>query len=198
VSELHVQSVRGADVLRHIDDLARLRMSVFREFPYLYEGTLDYERRYLESYARSAHGLVVLVRDGASVVGASTAMPLHEHGEDLVPVFEAAQIDPASVFYFGESVLAKEYRGQGLGHEFFDRREAAARAHGARLSAFCAVVRPDDHPLRPPGYVPHDAFWTGRGYVRRPDVTTRFAWPDLGETRDTEKTMVFWLKDLSS
>jgi GNAT superfamily N-acetyltransferase len=197
VTALRVERITGAEVLRYIDDLARLRITVFREFPYLYEGSLDYERRYLESYARSPHSVVVLARDGTTVVGASTAMPLGEHGENLEPVFTAARIEPDGVFYFGESVLAREHRGKGLGHAFFDEREAAARAYGAKLCAFCAVVRSGAHPLRPRDYVPHDAFWTRRGYQKRADITARFAWPDVGETAETEKTMVFWLKELS-
>lgn len=196
MTALRIERVTGAEVLRYIDDLARLRIEVFREFPYLYEGSLDYERRYLESYAKSPNSVVVLARDGANVVGASTAMPLREHGEDLEPVFTSAHIEPDSVFYFGESVLSKAYRGKRLGHAFFDAREEAARAYGAKLCAFCAVVRPETHPLRPQDYVPHDAFWTRRGYEKRPDLTARFAWPDLGETVNTEKTMVFWLKEL--
>ena len=39
--------------------------------------------------------------------------------------------------------------------------------------AFCAVVRPPDHPLRPAGYVPLDAFWTARGYAKVEGVVAR-------------------------
>ena len=35
------------------DDLARLRIEVFRDFPYLYEGDLDYERQYLSTFMMS-------------------------------------------------------------------------------------------------------------------------------------------------
>ena len=36
-------------------------------------------------------------------------------------------------------------------------------------------------------------FWTKRGFVRRPDIVTRFAWRDV----ETNKPMVFWVKDLA-
>ena len=85
-------------------------------------------------------------------------------------------IDPASVFYFGESVLLPEYRGQGIGHAFFDHREAAARAWGASRASFCAVIRPPDHPARPAGYVPLDAFWAKRGYAPVPGLIGEFTW----------------------
>lgn len=153
-----IETARGAGALPHFDALALLRIEVFGEFPYLYQGTLEYEQRYLASYAQSACSVVVIARDGDQVVGASTALPLLEHGENLAPVFAQAGLDPERVYYFGESVLRAAYRGRGIGHAFFDRREAAAREHGFAITAFCAVVRPVDHPSRPKDYVPHDAF----------------------------------------
>ena len=63
-------------------------------------------------------------------------------------------------------------------------------------TAFCAVVRPDDHPLRPRDYAPLDAFWTKRGYTRHPELVARFRWQDLTDGRHSEKPLVFWLKQL--
>ena len=78
----------------------------------------------------------------------------------------ASGFDVASIFYCGESVLEPAYRGHGIGHRFFDLREAHARALGGfRSITFCAVVRPPDHPQRPAEYRPLDAFWRKRGYA---------------------------------
>lgn len=43
--------------------------------------------------------------------------------------------------------------------------------------------------------MPHDDFWRKRGYVRRPDIRTTFAWRDLGDADETAKPMVFWIKE---
>lgn len=194
---LTIEALSGPSALPYFGDLAALRIEVFREFPYLYEGTVEYEQRYLKSYVEHARSVIVLARDGDAVVGASTAMPLSEHGEDMAPVLARAGFDPERIYYFGESVLRASYRGRGIGHAFFDHREAAARAHGFGITAFCAVKRPLDHPRRPADYVPHDAFWTKRGYVKREDIVASFAWRDLGEPAETDKPMVFWIKELS-
>jgi GNAT superfamily N-acetyltransferase len=170
---------------------------VFREFPYLYEGTAADEASYLESYIQSPRSVVVLARDAEQIVGAATAMPLTDHGEAVAPPVVQAGFDPERVFYFGESVLRASYRGRGIGHAFFDHREAAARACGFETATFCAVSRPSDHPDRPPQYVPHDAFWTKRGYLKRPDITAQFAWRDLGDAHESRKSMVFWIKRVS-
>lgn len=191
VSVLHGQAIEGA-----LRELAALRIAVFREYPYLYEGTVAYEENYLASYARCDYSTVVLARDGERVVGASTAMPLTVHSQAVVQPLKAAGFDPDDVYYFGESVLLPAYRGLGLGHRFFDERERAARERGYRFATFCAVVRPDDHPKKPSEYVPHDAFWTKRGYQKRQDIVGELSWLEVGEAAETAKPMVFWLKTL--
>jgi GNAT superfamily N-acetyltransferase len=192
---LSVQRFAGVGAEPYLPELARLRIQVFREWPYLYEGTLDYEHRYLQSYL-VPQALIVIAFDGKQVVGASTALPLLAHADVAPAMIDAAGLPPAEVFYFGESVLDAGYRGRGIGHRFFDEREGFARDLGYRHAAFCAVERPAQHPSRPPDYVPHDAFWTKRGYVRHPEVRTSFSWRDVGEASETEKPMVFWIKPL--
>jgi GNAT superfamily N-acetyltransferase len=194
--EIEIQSVSGAELEPHLPDLAALRIEVFREYPYLYEGTHASEARYLRSYSASARSVIALARAGEAIVGASTAMPLEEHGESVAEPLAAAGFDPARVYYFGESVLRASYRGHGLGHAFFDLRERAARLHGFGVCAFCAVLRPTDHPLRPSDYHPHDAFWTKRGYRLRPDIVASFAWKDIDQAAETAKPMQFWVREL--
>lgn len=179
-----------------LDDVAALRIAVFRDWPYLYEGSLDYERRYLDSYRTSPGAVVVGAFDGPRLVGAATGTPLEDHAEDFAAPFAPTGLPLDSVFYCAESVLLPAYRGQGLGHAFFDLREAHARALGRRFSAFCAVIRPEDHPLKPKTYRPLDAFWRNRGYAPMPGVIAHFRWTDVGQTGETEKPLQFWGRPL--
>jgi len=196
---VRIEPVSGAQIEQHLEELAALRIEVFREYPYLYDGTPENERRYLRGYAGSPRSVVVLALDGERAVGASTALPLRDHSEsqDMTPVLASAGFDPDRVYYFGESVLRASYRGQGIGHAFFDRREEAARRHGFSVAAFCAVQRPENHPRKPANYVPHDAFWRKRGYEPRPDIVATFEWRDLDATEESPKPMMFWVKELA-
>jgi hypothetical protein len=58
------------------------------------------------------------------------------------------------------------------------------------------VIRPADHPRRPAGYVPLDAFWRRRGYERARGMVGSIAWRDLDEPAETPKPMQFWTKRL--
>jgi GNAT superfamily N-acetyltransferase len=196
---IEVQRFSGKGLECHVDELARLRIGVFREYPYLYEGSLDYERQYLRRYIGVPDSVIVLAFDNDKVVGASTGLPMQADIDEVKRPFLELGYDPHRIFYFGESVLEREYRGRGLGVRFFEEREAHARGLGRfEWSCFCAVERPTGHPRRPAGYQPLDAFWMKRGYVKHPELRTTFSWQDLDERHESPKPMVFWMKRLES
>lgn len=191
--------VAGGALSPWLDDVARLRIQVFRDWPYLYEGDVEYERDYLRAYARSARSTVVLALHEGRVVGASTGLPLADDTAEFRKPFLDAGRPVDDVFYFGESVLLPDYRGQGLGHRFFDEREAHARALGRfAWTAFCAVDRDPADPRRPAGHRGNEAFWAKRGYVRQPGMTVHLAWREPGEITATPKPLTFWLRKMGS
>ncbi len=194
---LSFASYFGEGIAAQFEALGQLRIRVFRAFPYLYEGDLAYEMDYLQVYARSPRSLLFAAYDGAEMIGATTCIPLIDETEEVKRPFVAAGLDVASIFYFGESILLPAYRGQGLGHRFFDEREAHARSFGEyATTCFCAVDRPIDHPLRPSDYRPLDAFWMQRGYKKQPKLSSEFEWLDIGELEPTSKTMIYWNRKL--
>jgi len=193
---LTISRLSGDALKARLDDLAKLRIDVFRAWPYLYKGSMAYERQYLPRYAEAKTGTMIVAEDAGKIVGVSTALGLDEEDENVQKPFLAAKLDLKNIFYFGESVLLPAYRGQGVGVRFFEEREAVARGHGYTRAVFCAVVRPDDHPARPRNYVPLDTFWQKRGYRKQPKLIANFTWRDIGERHESDKPMVFWMKTL--
>lgn len=195
---VQLQRVSGEAIRPWVRAVADLRIRVFREWPYLYDGDMGYEQQYLETYIRSRRSVFVLAREDEQVVGAATGLPLEDEEEAFIQPFIDQGYDPASIFYFGESVLLPEYRGQGIGVHFFEEREAHARELGGfRYCCFCAVERPDNHPLRPEGYQPLDDFWKKRGYEPVPELRTHYPWKDIDQAGETAKPMNFWMGELA-
>ncbi|HDL5072387.1 TPA: GNAT family acetyltransferase [Pseudomonas aeruginosa] len=198
-SDVQVLVRRGPDIAEWFDAVAGLRASVFRSFPYLYEGDTEYEKHYLAMYARSADSLLVLALADDVVVGASTGLPLGDAEPAFHVPFADQGIPVEAVFYCGESVLLPAFRGLGLGHRFFDEREAHARSLGGmQWASFASVDRADDDLRRPSNYRSNDPFWTRRGYVRQSDMKVTLPWKQVGEPSETEQTLTMWLHSLEN
>jgi hypothetical protein len=185
----------GPEIAEVIDPFAQLRIAVFRDWPYLYDGDLDYERRYLADYAQGDTILVAAFAEG-HMVGASTGMPLSDHADDFAEALKNFRQDVNDVFYCAESVMLPACRGQGAYGRFFAEREAHAAALNFTFSAFCGVVRPGDHPLRPADHRPLDPVWRRYGYRPVPGAVARFRWRDIGQEAQTAKPLQFWIKPL--
>ena len=195
---LTVESFTGATIDPLVPEVAALRIEVFRDFPYLYDGDPEYEREYLAVLGASPRSVVVVARDGERIVGAATGAPIVDVEREWSAPFDAVGLPVEHRFYCAESVLLHDWRGMGIGHAFFDGREAHASALGMTEACFCSVIRSGDHPARPAGHRPHDAFWRKRGYAPLDGVVARFAWRDIGAVDETEKALQFWGRSLTA
>lgn len=191
MSELTVSLCQGSAIAPHLPALARLRIRVFRDFPYLYDGELSYESDYLGRYAENPNSLFVLAFDREELVGAATGQPLENEVDEFRQPFITNGIDPERVFYYGESVLLPTYRGSGTGKRFLAEREAHAKRQRFDIAAFCAVERPADHPAEPADYRSLQGFWNAHGYQRHGELATTFAWRDIGEQAESHKPWCF-------
>jgi GNAT superfamily N-acetyltransferase len=191
------RTFRGSDIESIFEDLAQLRITVFRDYPYLYEGTLEYERAYLQTYSNAERAFVFTVFDDEKLVGATTCIPLEDETWEVKKPFLEANLNIESIFYFGESILLKEYRGLGLGNRFFEERENHAKRFGTfDVVCFCAVQRENNHPLKPKDYRALDDFWMKRGYKKQINLESSFEWLDIGEPKPTNKPMIYWMKNI--
>jgi len=168
---------------------------VFREFPYLYAGSLAYEES-ISPPTPGAPQRAVIVRDGGRVVGASTGLPL------VAETAEFARPSSRMATAGGDLLLRRigmlrEYRGRGLYREFFAGANGMrAPSAGFRWMALCGVVRPENHPGDPPTTCRSMRIWQKFGYTRSSELVTQYEWQDLDETAPSAKDMLFWLKAL--
>ncbi len=195
--EITLQLLTGAAIADALDDVATLRLDIFPEYPYLYDGRREDELEYLGTYAGAPDACVMLARDGHKVVGAATGMPLIHEDAPLLDAFAGTSFPLDEAYYVGELLFRPGYRNSGLGRKLLAELESHVRSLGRYRTLTCATVeRPDDHPLRPRDYIPITRFLARTGFVRLPGVTTHFIWRETdGVKRD--HPMQLWSKDLS-
>jgi GNAT superfamily N-acetyltransferase len=196
-SNVTVRRLARSEFDAQFEAIASLRITVFRDWPYLYDGDIAYERDYLAAYMHTSGAVMIGAFAGGKLVGVSTAAPLSEHHGEFAQPLQDWGLDPEDYFYFGESVLLKAWRGTGIGVRFFDEREKAALEQRFTTTLFSSVVRPDTHPARPENYQKLDMFWSRRGYERLPGLVANYAWRDIGEAEETPKPMEFWRRHLA-
>ena len=187
----------GTTIAEGLDDLATLRLDIFPEYPYLYQGCREDELAYLGTYAEAPDACVILTHDGLTVVGAATGMPLSHEDTQMIDAFSGTTFPLNEVFYVGELLFRPAYRNGGLGQKLLAQLENHIRSLGRYRRLTCATLeRPEDHPLRPRDYIPISRFLARTGFVRLSGVATSFTWRETdGVKRD--HPMQFWIKDLT-
>jgi len=196
-SNINIRTFTDAGIRTYIPSIAALRVQVLRDFPFLYPDSLEEEIHFLRKLSQRKEAIAVLVFDGPQMVGASIGSPLEEEPQEALQPFIDRDLNASDYFYFGASTLLKPYRGRGLGHHFFDQREAhAKKAKRFKHSCFSSILRPKDDPRRPPDHPSLEDFWKKRGYAEHPDFRYAMTWKDIGQEAETPKQMVYWIKDL--
>ncbi len=197
LTDLSIRTFAGEELTQLIPALAELRIQVFAAYPYLYAGTVAYEKKYLLGFASAPDAVVVAASDAAGrIVGCATGSALTGHHAEFSAPLAAAGYDLASTFYFGESVLDPVWRGRGVGHAFFDARERHAMECGYARACFCAVIREDDDKRKPADYSALDGFWQKRGFQRLPEVEAFYDWPEVADGPSLPHPMAYWMKEI--
>ncbi len=185
---MKIAALAGPDLKNAPLELARLRIEVFPAYPYLYDGAPGSEQGYLAALAQSRDSIIVSAEADGQIVGCGTGSALEGHHEEFAA---------PGVCLLRRIGCPSPLQRTGLRDRFFDLREAHAKAHGYKYSAFCAVVRPGGRRLRPATYSPLDTFWKKRGYRKAEGMTAMFRWKDIDQPHETAHPMQFWIRELA-
>lgn len=201
--DIEILSLKSKEILPYREVLFRLRVDVFKEFPYLWEGTIEDERNsvYTKAFLNSEDAIMIVAKDKRTnnVIGLSTGNTFKNELPLLQDIFLQKGINTADYFYFRESMILPEYRQQGIGKLFFQERERLARQHSEiKYLTFFGVERSDNHPRKPINHRFPYQLWSSQGFIKRADISHEFEWKQVGEQEKTKNTIVFWVKKIQA
>src|ERR1700722_3489588 len=147
-------TVMGQEITPYVQEITDLALTVYRDYPYLYEGTVDEYYPAIEHYTHSSDGIACLFFNNNQLVGAAIGMPMNEMRDKYkLPLVNARPEENFDqLFYLGELLLLKEYRGQGLGKQMYLEFENTVRELAFTKICFCKIDESEQNPLAPENY----------------------------------------------
>ncbi len=176
--------------------LARFRLSCFREYPYLYKGTLEAELQTFADFFADADAQVTVLYDNDTPVGLATHRPMVHAFAHLLTPFEEAGLQPSGFYYYSEGIIEPKYRGKGIGTLFQTCVERSAMELDLPYVAAMTVQREPDHPLCPKGYQSFDGYMHRFNYEIIPNLTLTISWPTMPHGEEEGHRLQFWKKSV--
>ena len=192
----------GENILPYIDFIAQLRIVTFKEFPYLYQGNLEYEKKYLSGYSSTENSMIAIAWIDNKIAGISTGIPLISDSDIVAgakDLFIKHQINPENYYYYGETIILPKYRGLGLSKKIFSAQDKKAKDLGFHYACMMTVIREMNHPLIPSDYKSPEPLWRKLGFAKN-GLKATFNWPTIcsdSSINDMPNDLEFWVKDIS-
>lgn len=198
---ISVEIVVGSDIQKYIDYVSALRISTFKDYPYLYKGSLNYEKKYIENYILDNKATLAFAKVNNKIAGISTGIPLASNSEivkDIQVIFHKNNIDISRYYYYGETIVLPAYRRQGLTTMLYQKQNELVRNWGFKYTTILTVMREDDDPLKPKGYQKPDEIWKHLGFYKN-GLVCAHNWPTIqksGEVIEAYNKLELWVKNL--
>jgi hypothetical protein len=200
-AETTIQVTRGADCASHMRTLTALRLSTFKEFPYLYIGDESYENIYSSGFPSNPDTLFAIAYVDDEFAGILTGTPLEaimENEPEAVYTWNNANADISKYFYYGEVIVVQKFRKSDIATLLARALEKEIPNLGYQNVCFITVDREENHPLRPENYQSIEKFLPRKGYSET-NMKSYYAWPTLQEDGTVEvvlNTVSWWIKSL--
>lgn len=172
---------------QEITQLAHMRATYFKEYPYLYDGSLDYEENYLGEYKEKAiDGYLVQAfhekNSEKKLVGILTGCGFCSDIEivrDGAKLFEEKNISTQDRYYLGEAIIIPEYQHKKiLPRMLYKLGQKVIQLQKYTSLCFLTVIREENDARKPEGYKSTDQLWGKLGCYKA-DVTCSFEWPTI-------------------
>lgn len=184
---------------QEIGMLAQMRITYFREYPYLYEGTTEYEINYLEEYKEKAlDAYLIQAFDEGQLVGILTGCAFTSDigvVRDGARLFKTDRFPIEQYYYIGEAIIIPEYQNQKILPRLLYRLvNEVKKLNKYQSLCFLTVVRQDNDSQKPLDYRSTDNLWEKLG-CQRAGVKASFEWPtimDDNSVKNIFNEIEFW------
>lgn len=191
----------GRDAQIYQDSLALARIESFKQYPYLYSGTLERSQKYAARYAACEQGMIAVAMIQNKVACISTGIPL-SHDSNLVTTIRnecvQKQLEANQYYYLGETIVMPEFQSQSVLEKIVLKQCEQIKAWGFEFACMLNVLREDNHPLKPVDYQCEQFIWQSIGFSKT-DIVIKSSWPTIqknGEIEKQENLLGLWVKDL--
>ena len=198
---INIEHYSGENLATNISMLAEFRLLYFKEFPYLYAGTEEGERKHIAEYSANPTARLILAREtnaDNNIIGIAIVTILATEPEILRQIGEplrSCDIIPEQCYYFGEMIAVPEYRHRGIGKQMLEALKNAGKEQGARRFCFLAVAREPDDPRRPAGHIDTDLIFRKFGFEKTALFVT-FDWATIqrdGSVQASPSRLDLWV-----
>ncbi|MDD2411768.1 MAG: GNAT family N-acetyltransferase [Bacteroidales bacterium] len=194
---MEIKVVSAQEIESYIDIIANLRITIFKEYPYLYDGDYTYEQKYLKKFLETPDSLICVAYDENQIVGAITALPLKYEDELIKKPFLNQGISMDTVYYYSEALILQEYRKKGIGIKMFKMaEEKIISMEKYTFFTFAAIERNENHPQKPKDYQSPYPFFGKIGFIQRRDLVCQMSWKEINQTQESNKSLYFWTKEI--
>ncbi len=201
ILSLSMDVVQGQGLLPHVNTLAEMRINLFKNFPYLYAGSLnEREIGYVKRFAQNEHALLGIAQIENTVAGMLTGIPLVCDLEIVAhadSIFAAAGLNAHEYYYFGDALVLQQFRNLGIARALFAVLEAKVKSLGYKKACFLVEDGDEHHPMRPENFK-QGLLWSKLGY-KKTSILATMSWPTIqvnGAVQECNHTLTFWIKDL--
>jgi len=187
------QVLKGTQIKLIEKSFADLRITIFREYPYLYEGDLPTEKQYFAMFGDNT--LCIIAKDRSKVVGMIIGTPLQDIFKRLLEPL--AEVSIEKMFYLADILVVKSYRGQRIGHTLFELFEKEVRKIGCFTSIIIReILKSPGDQAKPSDYRSLDSFWDKRGFKKMEGISQQEQWTVIGDDTTSSHTMIYQVKNL--
>ncbi len=193
---------QGDHLEQLIPEIAKARLELFKEFPYLYEGTYENESKYLKDFACNPKSIILTAHEGDKLIAFVTATAVEsgfELTEAIKDLMQGQGIDTGKYFYISEMMVYPEFRSFELQNKLKKDIENYALKNNYSKTCFLSVFRENDHPLRPERYKEVSRLWKFNKY-HKTEISTEFEWNTVqkdSESKLMNNRLDLWEKELT-